>query len=113
MAHPLTAAISTSRADSHAGFAAGVKVATSNLSPSTGASRRRDQLHDEIRHKSNSRQRLEFLRNKELNANTFFNNKNGVPRPAFTQNTFGANLAPSIHSENLQWPGQNFLLREL
>jgi hypothetical protein len=28
----------------------------------------------------------EFLRNKVLNANTFFNNRAGVARPAFTQN---------------------------
>ncbi|HMJ60170.1 MAG TPA: carboxypeptidase-like regulatory domain-containing protein [Bryobacteraceae bacterium] len=39
----------------------------------------------------------EFLRNKELNANTFFNNKGGVPRPAFTQNTFGANLGGPVY----------------
>src|SRR6202161_56793 len=30
----------------------------------------------------------EFLRNKVLNSNTFFNNENGVPTPAFTQNQF-------------------------
>jgi hypothetical protein len=28
----------------------------------------------------------EFLRNKVLNANTFFNNRVGVATPAFTQN---------------------------
>jgi hypothetical protein len=31
----------------------------------------------------------EFLRNKVLNANTFFNNARGVDTPAFTQNQFG------------------------
>ena len=35
----------------------------------------------------------EFLRNKKLNANTFFNNRAGVARPAFTQNQYGANVA--------------------
>jgi hypothetical protein len=33
----------------------------------------------------------EFLRNKVLNANTFFNNRSGIATPAFTQNQFGAN----------------------
>lgn len=33
----------------------------------------------------------EFLRNKVLNANTFFNNRSGVSRPAFTQSQYGAN----------------------
>ena len=33
----------------------------------------------------------EYIRNKVLNANTFFNNKAGLPRTAFTQNQFGLN----------------------
>jgi outer membrane receptor protein involved in Fe transport len=33
----------------------------------------------------------EFLRNKVLNANDFFSNAGGNPRPPFTQNQFGAN----------------------
>ena len=32
----------------------------------------------------------EYLRNRVLNANTFFSNKAGIKRPAFTQNQFGA-----------------------
>jgi hypothetical protein len=32
----------------------------------------------------------EFLRNDKLNANTFFNNRGGIPRPAFRRNEFGA-----------------------
>jgi hypothetical protein len=31
----------------------------------------------------------EYLRNTELNANTFFSNRSGLPRPKFIQNTFG------------------------
>ena len=38
----------------------------------------------------------EFLRNKLLNANTFFNNRNGVPTGAFTQNQFGATLGGPV-----------------
>jgi hypothetical protein len=38
----------------------------------------------------------EFLRNKVLNANTFFNNSSGKPRPAFTQNQYGANIGGPI-----------------
>lgn len=34
----------------------------------------------------------EFLRNKVLNSNTFFNNRSGIATPAFTQNQFGADL---------------------
>jgi Carboxypeptidase regulatory-like domain len=38
----------------------------------------------------------EFLRNKVLNANTFFNNSSGKPRPAFTQNQYGTNIGGPI-----------------
>jgi hypothetical protein len=38
----------------------------------------------------------EFLRNKVLNANTFFDNRAGTPRGAFTQNQYGANLGGPI-----------------
>jgi len=43
----------------------------------------------------------EFLRNRELNANTFFNNSAGIPRPAFTQNQFGFNLAGPVYIPKL------------
>ena len=38
----------------------------------------------------------EFLRNRVLNANTFFSNRAGLNRPAFTQNQFGATLGGPI-----------------
>lgn len=38
----------------------------------------------------------EFLRNRSLNANTFFNNTAGVKRPAFTQNQYGANVGGPV-----------------
>jgi Carboxypeptidase regulatory-like domain len=38
----------------------------------------------------------EFLRNKVLNANTFFNNARGVERPDFTQNQYGATFGGRI-----------------
>lgn len=42
----------------------------------------------------------EFLRNKIFNANTFFGNRFGQPRGAFTQNQFGANLGgPVVHDK--------------
>ena len=34
----------------------------------------------------------EYLRNKVLNSNTFFNNKSGIPTGAFTQNQFGVDV---------------------
>jgi hypothetical protein len=69
------------------------KVATNNLSPEYGrfaggvvnftTKSGSNELHGSA---------WEFLRNRELNANTFFNNKAGVGRPSFTQNQFGVNL---------------------
>lgn len=38
----------------------------------------------------------EFLRNKVLNANSFFNNAAGKPTPAFTQNQFGGSLGGPV-----------------
>lgn len=38
----------------------------------------------------------EFLRNDKLNANTFFNNRQGVARPSFRRNEFGATFGGPI-----------------
>ncbi|MBV9083692.1 MAG: carboxypeptidase regulatory-like domain-containing protein, partial [Acidobacteriaceae bacterium] len=38
----------------------------------------------------------EFLRNDKLNANPFFNNFNGVPRPGFRRNEFGGTIGGPI-----------------
>ncbi len=54
-----------------------------NLTTKTGT----NDLHGDV---------YEFLRNKELNANTFFNNRSGVPTGAFTQNQFGATLGGPV-----------------
>lgn len=43
----------------------------------------------------------EFLRNKLLNANDFFSNAGGNPRPAFTQNQFGGNVGGPILRDRL------------
>ena len=48
----------------------------------------------------------EFLRNRDLNANDFFNNQNGVARPAFTQNQFGVNLGGPVYIPHL-YDGHN------
>lgn len=45
----------------------------------------------------------EYLRNKVLNANDFFNNASGQPRPAFTQNQFGGNAGGRIIRDKLFW----------
>jgi hypothetical protein len=56
----------------------------------------------------------EFLRNKVLNANTFFNNSHGTPTPAFTQNQYGANIGGPIKKDKtfffFGWEG--FRLRQ-
>ncbi len=43
----------------------------------------------------------EFLRNKLLNANDFFSNAGGNPRPAFTQNQFGGNVGGRVIKDKL------------
>src|SRR5581483_5157661 len=63
----------------YGGFFGGVV----NLTTKTGS----NGLHGDV---------YEFLRNKELNANTFFNNKNAVPTGAFTQNQFGGTLGGPV-----------------
>jgi Carboxypeptidase regulatory-like domain len=83
------------------------KVATNNLSPEYGrfaggvvnftTKSGTNELHGSA---------YEFLRNRELNANTFFNNLNGTPRPAFTQNQFGANLGGPVYIPKL-YDGRN------
>jgi hypothetical protein len=56
----------------------------------------------------------EFLRNKVLNANSFFNNASSKPRPSFTQNQYGVNLGgPIIKNKTfffVSWEG--FRLRQ-
>jgi hypothetical protein len=73
------------------------KVSTSNLSPQYGrfaggvvnftTKSGTNSLHGAA---------WEYLRNKVLNANTFFNNKNGTPTGAFTQNQFGFNIGGPV-----------------
>jgi hypothetical protein len=73
------------------------KVATNNLTPEYGrfaggvvnftTKSGSNALHGEA---------WEFLRNRDLDANTFFNNLNGTPRGAFTQNQFGFNLGGPV-----------------
>ncbi|HKW35756.1 MAG TPA: TonB-dependent receptor [Candidatus Acidoferrum sp.] len=41
-------------------------------------------------------QAFEFLRNDDLNANSFFFNKNGTPRPVLKQNQFGGDLGGRV-----------------
>src|SRR6266478_8551585 len=43
----------------------------------------------------------EFLRNKGLNANCFFENSSGLARPPFTQNQFGANGGGPVFRDKL------------
>lgn len=56
----------------------------------------------------------EFLRNKLLNANNFFNNENNVPVGAFTQNQFGATFGgPVVHNKTFFFLNyEGFRLRE-
>jgi Carboxypeptidase regulatory-like domain len=56
----------------------------------------------------------EFIRNKVLNANDYFDNHNGVERPPFTQNQFGANGGGPIVRDKLFFFGawESFRLRK-
>lgn len=56
----------------------------------------------------------EFFRNRSLNANTFFNNRAGVQRPAFSQNQYGANLGgPIVRDKTFFFFGwEGFRLRQ-
>lgn len=56
----------------------------------------------------------EFLRNKVLNANTYFNNQTGIARPNFTQNQFGVNGGGPIVKDKLFFFGsyEGFRLRQ-
>ena len=78
------------------------KVATNNLSPEYGrfaggvvnftTKSGSNDLHGTA---------WEFLRNRDLDANSFFNNSNGTPRGAFTQNQFGFNLGGPVEIPKL------------
>ncbi len=56
----------------------------------------------------------EFLRNRSLNGNTFFNNRAGVQRPAFSQNQFGVNLGGPVIKDKtfFFWSYEGFRLRQ-
>src|SRR6185437_14973667 len=41
----------------------------------------------------------EFLRNDKLDANTFFNNLTGAPKPGFRRNEFGGTVGGPIHKD--------------
>ena len=56
----------------------------------------------------------EYFRNRSLNANTFFNNRAGVQRPAFSQNQYGATLGGPIRKDKTFFFGsyEGFNLRQ-
>ncbi len=56
----------------------------------------------------------EFLRNRDLNANNFFNNRIGAARPAFNQNQFGVtNGGPVIRNRTFYFISyEGFILRQ-
>jgi len=56
----------------------------------------------------------EYFRNRALNANTFFNNRAGVQRPAFSQNQYGVNLGGPVRKDKTFFFGsyEGFNLRQ-
>ena len=91
------------------------KVQTNNLGPEYGrfaggvinltTKSGTNQIHGTV---------YEFIRNKVLNANDFFDNRNGVPRPPFTQNQFGGNVGGPVLKDKLFYFGgyEGFRLRK-
>jgi len=91
------------------------KVQTNNLGPEFGrlaggvinltTKSGTNQVHGSV---------YEFFRNRSLNANTFFNNRAGVKRPAFTQNQFGVNGGGPIRKDKTFFFGsyEGFRLRQ-
>jgi hypothetical protein len=85
------------------------KVETNNLSPQYGrlaggaiqfsTKSGTNNLHGAV---------WEYLRNKVLNANTFFGNRSGLPNPAFTQNQYGFNIGGPVYIPKI-YDGHNKL----
>ena len=56
---------------------------------------------------------FDFLRNSKLDANSFFNNRNGAPKPFFSRNQFGGTLAgPILKSKRVFFMGSYEGLRQ-
>lgn len=78
------------------------KIESNNLSPEYGGTEDgvvtmvtksgTNQFHGSV---------FEYLRNTLLNANTFFGNRAGLPRPPFIQNQFGATLGGPVRRNKL------------
>lgn len=54
---------------------------------------------------------FEFLRNDKLNANDFFRNRNGQPRPRYRQNQFGFSIGGPIYVFNLAPDADSWLTK--
>src|SRR5215472_115936 len=91
------------------------KVSTANFSPEFG---RAAGAVVSVQTKSGANQihgsLFEFLRNSELDANTFFNNRAGQPKPPFRQNQFGFTLGGPIVKDRTFFFGdyQGFRVRD-
>src|SRR5260370_5483434 len=91
------------------------KVSTANFSPEFGRAAGAvvsvqtkggtNQLHGTL---------FEFLRNPDLDANTFFNNRAGQPKPPFRQNQFGGTVGAPIIKDRTFFFGdyQGFRVRD-
>jgi hypothetical protein len=83
------------------------KVATNNISPeygrlAGGAINFRTKSGTNDLHGS----AWEFIRNKVLNSNTFFGDRNGLSKPPFTQNQYGVNIGGPVFIPHL-YDGRN------
>jgi hypothetical protein len=91
------------------------KVSTANFSPEFG---RAAGAVVSVQTKSGTNQihgtMFEFLRNSDLDANTFFNNRAGLPKPPFRQNQFGFTVGGPIVKDRTFFFGdyQGFRVRD-
>ena len=89
------------------------KIQTNAYSAEYGrSSGRGGQRDDQVGHQRHARQLYEFLRNDGLDANNFFSNALGAPKPERRRNQFGAAIGGPLVKNRTFWFGDYEGLRD-